>query len=79
MIDAGLDSSVTPHILRHTCATWMMQNGVDLWEAASFLGMTVQQLEATYGHHHADFQASAAAAATGKAGAGRPKTNVVSL
>ncbi len=64
--DAGLDASVTPHILRHTCATWMMQNGVDLWEAASFLGMTVQQLEATYGHHHADFQVSAAEAVTAK-------------
>src|SRR6516164_6490656 len=49
---AGLDADVTPHILRHTCTTWLMQKGVDLWAAAGFLGMTVQQLEQGYGHHH---------------------------
>ena len=41
---AGLSSAVTPHILRHTCATWLMQRGVNLWDAAGFLGMTAQQL-----------------------------------
>jgi integrase len=51
---AGLGPDVTPHILRHTCATWLMQSGVDLWDAAGFLGMTVKQLEDTYGHHHPD-------------------------
>ncbi|MFG1389373.1 tyrosine-type recombinase/integrase [Xanthobacter versatilis] len=76
---AGLGPEVTPHILRHTCATWMMQNGVDLWEAASFLGMTVQQLEATYGHHHPDHQAQAAEAVTAKRPAVKPRSNVVGL
>lgn len=77
---AGLGPEVTPHILRHTCATWMMQNGVDLWEAASFLGMTVQQLEATYGHHHPDYQSSAAEAVTGKGKVpARGRGNVASL
>jgi integrase len=56
---AGLGADVTPHILRHTCATWLMQGGVNLWDAAGFLGMTVQQLEATYGHHHPDYQQEA--------------------
>jgi integrase len=44
---AGLDDSegkVTPHILRHTRATWLMQAGVDLWEAAGHLGMNVKTL-----------------------------------
>lgn len=77
--DAGLDSSVTPHILRHTCATWMMQAGVDLWDAASFLGMTVQQLEATYGHHHPDFQTQAAEALTSKKAPQKQRSNVVKL
>jgi integrase len=63
---AGLATSgpdkVTPHVLRHTAATWMMQNGVDLWQAAGFLGMTVEMLQARYGHHHSGFQADAARA-----------------
>jgi integrase len=46
---AGLGAEVTPHILRHTCATWLMQKGVNIWDAAGFLGMTVQQLEHGYG------------------------------
>jgi integrase len=63
---AGLGSDVTPHILRHTCATWLMQAGVDLWHAAGFLGMTVQQLEAGYGHHHPDYQEEAVVALGGR-------------
>jgi integrase len=40
----GLGPEVTPHILRHTCATWLMQSGrVETWEAAGFLGMTVKR------------------------------------
>jgi len=39
-----------------------LQAGVDLWEAAGWLGMTVEQLEANYGHHHPDFQEEAAEA-----------------
>jgi integrase len=63
---AGLGPGVTPHILRHTCATWLMQRGVNLWDAAGFLGMTVQQLERAYGHHHPDFQQEAVAALGGQ-------------
>jgi integrase len=50
--DAGLGPEVTPHTLRHTAATWLVQNGVDLWDAAGFLGMTATTLDRTYGHHH---------------------------
>jgi integrase len=49
---AGLGTDVTPHTLRHTAATWLMQAGVDKWEAAGFLGMSVQMLDRVYGHHH---------------------------
>jgi integrase len=52
VVDAGLDGNVTPHTLRHTAATWLMQQGADLWQAAGYLGMTVKTLESTYGHHH---------------------------
>lgn len=57
---AQLPKAYTPHTLRHTRATWLMQKGVPIWEAASSLGMTVQQLEKTYGHHSPDFQKAAA-------------------
>ena len=49
---AGLGTDVTPHTLRHTAATWLMQAGVDKWEAAGFLGMSVEMLDRVYGHHH---------------------------
>ena len=44
---------------RHTAAAWLMQAGVDLWVAAGYLGMTVQALKRTYGHHPPDFLAEA--------------------
>jgi integrase len=44
----------TPHVLRHTAATWLMQLGTPKWEAAEYLGMTPKQLDETYGHHHRD-------------------------
>jgi integrase len=57
---AGL-SNVTPHVLRHTCATWLMQSGrVSTWEAAGFLGLSLEMLERVYGHHHPDFLRAAA-------------------
>ena len=57
--DAGL-KDVTPHTLRHTRATWLMQAGIDIWEAAGALGMTPDILQSTYGKHHPDFQKRAA-------------------
>jgi integrase len=57
---AGLDPDVTPHTLRHTRATWLMQNGVPIWQAAGSLGMTVEMLERVYGKHHPDWQREAA-------------------
>ncbi len=48
---AGLPD-VSAHTLRHTAATWLMQAGVDKWEAAGFLGMSVKILGRVYGHHH---------------------------
>jgi len=57
---AGLGDDVVPHTLRHTAATWLMQSGVDHYEAGGFLGMSAQMLEEVYGHHHPDFQSGAA-------------------
>jgi len=59
--------------LRHTAATWLMQRGADPWKAAGFLGMSVEVLLDTYGHHHPEFLREAAAAITTK-----PSKNIVS-
>jgi hypothetical protein len=39
-----------------------MQAGVGKWEAAGFLGMTVEMLDRVYGHHHPDHLKAAARA-----------------
>lgn len=53
---AGLDEDVTPHVMRHTAATWLMQGGAEIWDAAGYLGMDATTLERVYGHHHPDYQ-----------------------
>ncbi|MGU3492907.1 tyrosine-type recombinase/integrase [Xanthobacteraceae bacterium A53D] len=57
---AGLEPGITPHTLRHTAATWLMQNGAAIWEAAGYLGMSPELVEKTYGHHHPDYLRTAA-------------------
>lgn len=72
-------TDVTPHVLRHTAATWLMQNGTSLSDAADYLGMTEAVLRATYYHSHPDFQAEAASRITAKAPTLRERTNVVRM
>jgi integrase len=74
---AGLSSEgskVTPHTLRHTAATWLVQRGVPLWQAAGYLGMSTEILDRVYGHHSPDHLKGAAAAITGK---NKPTVSVV--
>jgi integrase len=56
---AGLEEGVSPHTLRHTAATWLMQRGADPWQAAGYLGMSLEVLLKTYGHHHPDYLSDA--------------------
>ena len=56
---AGLPGKVTPHVLRHTAATWLMRRGVSIWEAVAW---SPEVLQDTYGHHHPDFLQGAATA-----------------
>jgi integrase len=57
-----LGRHVSPHIWRHTVATWMMQNGGDPFEVAGHLAMTQETLMRVYGHHHPKHSAKAHAA-----------------
>ena len=54
------DKEDGPHILRHSCATWLMQRKVSLTEAADYLGTTPQILWENYRHHHPDWQSEPA-------------------
>lgn len=55
---------VMRHTLRHTAATWAMQNGANIFDAAGYLGMSTETLSRNYAHHHPDYQADASARIT---------------
>lgn len=48
---AGLGRDVVPHVLRHTCATWLLNAGETIWDVAGFLGTSEKVIRDTYGHH----------------------------
>lgn len=47
-------AGVSPHVLRHSAATLMLRGGVPAWKVAGVLGITIQTLMKTYGHHVPD-------------------------
>jgi hypothetical protein len=40
----------------------MLQAGVDPWQAAGLVGMTIEMVQQVYGHHHPDHLRHAARA-----------------
>lgn len=48
---AGLGPDVTPHTLRHTCASWLLWQGKTIWEVAGVIGADASTVERVYGHH----------------------------
>lgn len=59
---AKLPGKITPHTLRHTATTWLVQAGVSTWEVAGYTGMSPEMVEKVYGHHHPDYLKNAVAA-----------------
>jgi integrase len=59
---AGLGNDVTPHVLRHTCATMLLQLGVSVYDVAGVLGASEAVIRRTYGHHAHDHLRHAVAA-----------------
>lgn len=47
--EAGI-ANASPHTLKHTALTWMMQSGADAWSVAGFTGTSLKTIE-TYAHH----------------------------
>ncbi|UVF18448.1 hypothetical protein HPT29_018420 [Microvirga terrae] len=64
--ELGLGDDVVRHTLMHTAATWGMQEGVDVWELAGYLGMSVEVLERRYGHDSPAHMEGARAAMDGR-------------
>jgi integrase len=56
---SGIDKHVTPHTLKHTAATWIVQGGASLWDAAGFLATSVRTMERVYAHHAPEHQGRA--------------------
>jgi integrase len=52
---AKLGSDVTPHVLRHTKATWAALAGMSMFDIAGVLGDSVATVTKTYAHHHPDY------------------------
>lgn len=52
-------SWVTPHVMRHTMATRLLQNGVSIWLTAGILGDTPATVVRVYGHHAVENQRAA--------------------
>lgn len=46
---------VHPHVLRHSCITWLMQHGLNDYDVAHFVGATLETIQKTYGHHAPDY------------------------
>ena len=53
-VRAGI-KDVTPHTLRHTGATWLMQAGEDVAKIAGILGDSIKTVEKHYLKHHPDY------------------------
>jgi integrase len=56
---AKLGPEVTPHTLKHTGITWLLQNGVPVWEVAGFTGTSPKMIQEVYGHHAPDHMPAA--------------------
>jgi integrase len=41
---------VTPHVLRHTCISWMLEQGKTPFQVGKYVGLSAQLVERVYGH-----------------------------
>lgn len=55
----GLAGKAHPHVLRHSRATHLLQDGVSIYAVAKLLGDTVKTVERVYGHHSTEYLAQA--------------------
>lgn len=66
-VERAARAEITPHVLRHTCATWMTMAGVPFPVIARFLGHSDSRItESVYAHHAPDYLDAAVAALDGR-------------
>jgi integrase len=56
---AGL-KGVSPHTLKYTCISWLMQAGHDPWRVSEFAATSMDTILTRYAHHHPDHQSEIA-------------------
>ena len=54
--EAGLGKDVTPHVLRHTAASWLLWEGRTIWDVAGIIGADASTVQKVYGHHRLDVE-----------------------
>jgi integrase len=63
---AGLDAGVSAYTCRHTAATWLITQGVSIFDTAQFLGTSPAMIERHYAHLAPDYLATPTAAISRK-------------
>lgn len=59
---AGLSDDVTPHVLRHSGASWLVEAGISDDDVARMMGDTPEMVRTTYGHFRPEYLARTTAA-----------------
>lgn len=67
VVRAAKVDGVTPHILKHSATTWLLQSGMDIWAVSGLTSTSIKTLETVYGHHSLEFQPANAKAFRRKA------------
>ena len=62
----------TPHTLRHTCVTWLLQSGVSVFDVGGYVGMSPEIVQRVYGHHCPVHMAGAVSKVGQKVSGARP-------
>lgn len=65
---AGLGPDVTPHVLRHTCISWLLWKGWPIADVAEHVGADITTIQKTYWHHRLQADESRAKAGLRRAG-----------